>query len=89
MTIALTPEQHAWLAAHVASGEFSTIEEAVRQLLDERIAERSAEEELEEDDLAWAKPLVDEAIAQIERGEFISLEEHLARTKARLAAMGV
>jgi antitoxin ParD1/3/4 len=87
MTIALTPEQHTWLAAHVASGEFPTIEEAVRQLLDERIAERAAEEE--EDDFAWAKPLVDEAIAQIERGEFMTLEEHEASIKAHLATLGV
>lgn len=91
MAIVLTPQQHTWLADHVASGEFPTIEEAVRQLLDERIAERAAEEEEEEDedDLAWAKPLVDEAIAQIERGEFMTLEEHEASIDAHLAALGV
>jgi antitoxin ParD1/3/4 len=44
--------------ARVASGDFSSVEEAARQLLDERIAERMAEEN---DDLAWAKPYVDEA----------------------------
>ncbi len=84
MTISLTPEQQAWLHAHVARGDFSSVEEAVRQLLDERIAERAAEES---DDLAWAKPYVDEALAEVARGEFLSRDEHRARNAARLAAL--
>jgi antitoxin ParD1/3/4 len=44
MTITLTPDQEAWFKAHVARGDFGTIEEAARQLIDERIAERAAEE---------------------------------------------
>jgi antitoxin ParD1/3/4 len=64
-------------------GAFASIEEAARQLIDERIAER----ELEEDDLAWAEPLVDEGLAALSRGEFMSLEEHNARNAARLAAL--
>jgi antitoxin ParD1/3/4 len=83
MPITLTPDQEAWLQSHVAIGAFASVEEAARQLLDERIAER----ELEEDDLAWAKPLVDEGLAALERGEFMSLEEHKARNVARLAAL--
>jgi antitoxin ParD1/3/4 len=86
MTISLTPDQQAWLNAHVARGEFSSVEEAVRQLLDERIAERSAEEN---DDLSWAKPLVDEALAAAARGEVISREEHDARMDALVASMKV
>jgi antitoxin ParD1/3/4 len=53
MTITLTPEQESLLNAYIARGDFSSIEEAARQLIDERIAERAAEEG---DDLAWAKP---------------------------------
>jgi antitoxin ParD1/3/4 len=83
MTITLTPEQQEWLAAHVAAGDFASVEDAARQLIDERIAER----EIENDDMAWAKPYVDEALAQVERGEVITLEEHEARNDARLAAM--
>ncbi len=78
MLITLTPDQEAWLQAHVAAGDFASIEEAARQLLDERICER----EIEDDDLAWTKPLVDEGLAALERGEFISLEEHKARNAA-------
>jgi antitoxin ParD1/3/4 len=83
MTITLAPEQLAWLNAEVARGHFQSIEEAARQLIDEGIAERM----VEEDDLAWAKPLVDEARADIARGDVITLEEHEARTAALLAAM--
>ena len=84
MTITLKPDQEAWLKSRVASGDFASVEEAARQLIDERIAERAAEES---DDLAWAQPYVDEALADIARGGVISLEEHEARTDARLAAM--
>ena len=83
MAISLTPEQQAWLNAHVARGDFASVEDAVRQLIDERIAERAAEER---DDLAWAKPYVDEALADVARGEVLSRDEHRARNAARLAA---
>jgi antitoxin ParD1/3/4 len=83
MTITLTPEQMAWIDAHVARGDFPSTEEAVRQLIDERIAERS----IEDDDLSWAKPLVDKAVEEAERGDVISLDEHKARNAARLAAL--
>jgi antitoxin ParD1/3/4 len=84
MTITLKPEQEAWLASHVANGDFPSIEDAARQLIDERIAERAA---ILADDLAWAKPYVDEAMAEVARGDVISREEHDARTEARLATL--
>jgi len=84
MTISLTPEQQAWINARIERGEFTSIEEAVQQLIEERICERELEEI---DDMAWAKPLVDEALAEVERGEFISIEEHQARMDARVASM--
>jgi Arc/MetJ-type ribon-helix-helix transcriptional regulator len=43
MPITLTPEIEAWIQAHVATGDFASIEEAARQLIAERIAERAAE----------------------------------------------
>ncbi|MCI0468273.1 MAG: hypothetical protein L0Y57_14945 [Beijerinckiaceae bacterium] len=84
MMIPLTPGQEALLKAFVARGEFSSVEEAARHLIDERIAERAAEEG---DDLAWAKPFVDEALGDIERGDVITREEHEAHIKAVLAAL--
>ncbi len=83
MTISLTPEQQAWIAAHVARGDFPSVEAAALQLIDERIAER----EIEGDDMVWAKAHVDEALAEVARGDVISREEHRARNTARLAAL--
>ena len=84
MTITLHPDQEEWLKTRVASGDFVSVEEAARQLIDERIAEREAEES---DEMEWARPYVEEALAEVERGEVITLEEHEARNEARLAAM--
>jgi antitoxin ParD1/3/4 len=84
MTVTLHPDQEEWLKTRVASGDFVSVEEAARQLIDERIAEREAEES---DEMEWAKPYVDEALAEVERGDVITLEEHEARNEARLAAM--
>ena len=84
MTITLTPAQLEWIKTHVARGQFPSVEDAVRQLVDERIAELELDES---DDLSWAKPLVDEGLAALERGKFITLEEHKARNAARIAAL--
>jgi antitoxin ParD1/3/4 len=84
MPISLTPEQQAHLSAYVARGDFASIEEAVSQLIDERIAERALEEG---DDLAWAKPYVDEALQDVAQGNVLSLDEHRARNVSRLAAL--
>lgn len=83
MTIALPPDLEAWLSANVDSGEFSSIEDGARQLIEERIAQR----EIETDDLAWAKPYVDQALADLANGAVIGLEEHEARNDARLASV--
>ncbi len=83
MSFSLTDDQQAWLKAHVERGEFTSIDQAARQLIDERIAER----EIEEDDLAWARSYVDEARAAVARGEVMTLEAYRAATVARLAAL--
>jgi antitoxin ParD1/3/4 len=85
MSITLTPDQEAWLCAHVATGDFASVEEAARQLIDERIAEIAAAGS--DDDLDWAIPLLQEARADVARGDVITLEEHEARNAARLAAL--
>ena len=88
MSITLTPEQETWIEARVASGDFASVEEAARQLIDDSIAEFARDDGEEADDLAWAKPLVDEARSDISRGDVLTLEEHRARNAARLAALG-
>ena len=83
MTITLTPPQIEWLNARVARGDYASLEEAARQLIDERIAEA----EFEDDDLAWAKPLVDEALEEVARGNVLSLEEHEAKMQALIDSL--
>jgi antitoxin ParD1/3/4 len=85
MTITLTPAQRAWIESHIARGDFTSVEDAARQLIDERIAERLAEDEI--DDLAWAKPYLDEALADIAGGRILTRAEHEARMDATLASM--
>ena len=84
MSISLTPEQQAWLTAHVERGEFRSIDDAARQLIDERIAERTAEEN---DDLAWAKPYVDAALLELAAGKVLPRQDHEARMDAVLASI--
>lgn len=43
---------------------------------------------LAHDDLAWAKPYIDEAIAEVERGEVVTLEEHDVYIDALMAKLG-
>ena len=83
MMITLTADQEASLSALVAAGDFASVETAARALLDERLAER----EIEDDDFAWAKPFIDEAEADIARGDVLTLEGHRAHMAARLAAL--
>ena len=59
-------------------------ETAALQLLDASIADYAT---IEQDDLAWAKPYVDEAVEQVERGEVLSLEEYDARIDALMAKL--
>ena len=83
MVISLTPDQHFRLNAYVARGDFASVEEAARRLLDERIAERAIEES---DDLAWAKPYVDQALDDVANGRVMTREGHDARMDALLAS---
>jgi antitoxin ParD1/3/4 len=82
MSITLTPEQETWIKTHVPTGDFASVEEAARQSIDDRIAELANYADNEHDDMAWAKPLVDEGLAAIGRGDFVTLEEHRARNAA-------
>jgi Arc/MetJ-type ribon-helix-helix transcriptional regulator len=64
MTITLSPEQQKWLEAQVAAGRIGSVEEAVRLAVNLIMP-------LDTTDLSWAKPCLDEARAQLGRGEFV------------------
>jgi antitoxin ParD1/3/4 len=65
MNIPLTSEQIAWLRAKVAAGQFTSVEEAAVVAINATMAS-------EADDMAWARPLVDEARATVARGELLT-----------------
>ena len=76
MQIQLTKEHEEWLRSQVAAGRFSSLEEAVAEAIDGL--------KTEDDDLAWAKPLVEEGLAELDQGQAIPAEEVFARVEARL-----
>jgi Arc/MetJ-type ribon-helix-helix transcriptional regulator len=83
MTITLTPEQQKRLEAAVAAGQFASVEEAVRWAVDHLVVPDDGL-----GDLSWAKPYLDEARAEIARGETFSPEEVFAETDAFLKKHG-
>jgi antitoxin ParD1/3/4 len=87
MTITLRPEQEAWLRNRVANGEFVSVEEAARRLLDERIAELENGEDENTHDLTWAKSYVDAGVAALDRGDVVSLEDYKAGVAALLGSI--
>lgn len=78
MTITLTREQQEWLEAEVAAGRFASVEEAVQ------VAIADLMHAADTDDLSWAKPYLDEARAQFERGEVVTLDEFDAHVEKRI-----
>ncbi len=51
------------------------------------LARRAAAFNPTDDDLAWAKPYVDEAMAEVERGEVVTLEQLAAHLDARFGPL--
>lgn len=80
MNIRLRPEQQAWLEAQVAAGHFSSVDDAVALAVSDLMA-------IGDDDLAWAKPYVDEGRAAAARGEVVSLDDAAADIDAHIAAL--
>ena len=76
MQIQLTKEHEDWLREQVAAGRFPSLEEAVAEAIDG----------LKNEDLAWARPLVEEGLAELDRGESLPADEVFARIEARLLA---
>ena len=81
MNITLSVEQERWLRKRIANGEFHSVDDAIRQLIADRMI-------TDDDDMAWAKPLVDEARAAVARGDASSLEEAERDIDRTLASLG-
>jgi len=78
ITLTLTREQEESLNALVESGRFDSVEEAVQVA----VAELVRPEDL------WAKPYLDVARAQIERGEFVTHDEFKRELAERIKILG-
>jgi antitoxin ParD1/3/4 len=82
MNIALKRDQQKWLEDEVAAGTFASVEDAVR------LAVAGLMSSTEDDDLDWAKPLVDEARASIARGEGRPADAVKAEIEKQLRKLG-
>jgi Arc/MetJ-type ribon-helix-helix transcriptional regulator len=80
MTIQVPHDLQSWFASEVHAGHFASVEEAIAFAL------RSLRES-DPGDIAWAKPLMDEARQQAERGQVLSHDEFRARMRARIEAL--
>lgn len=81
MNIRLKPDTEEWLKAQVAEGRFESIEDAVEMLVvDDRLQAR-----LNEEDLSWAKPYIEEGLADLKAGRTIPAEQVHAELRAMFA----
>lgn len=80
MNITLPREHQEWLEAQVKAGVYRSIDDALTYFVAEHM-------DADLDDLDWAKPLVQEGRAALERGEGLTLEEHRARIAAKLGSL--
>jgi len=76
MNITLPSEQQKWLEAEIAAGRFDSIDDAVAAAVAELMS-------VDGDDLAWARPCVEQARASVARGDVISGEEFFERLTTR------
>ena len=85
MNIRVNPDTEAWLKAEVDAGHFPSIAEAIDALV---MAHQAAWHDVSEDDHMWAKPLIEEALASIDRGEGSNLQAVEQRLRDRIRNRG-
>jgi len=80
INVCLPLEQQKWLEAQVAAGHLTSIDEAVAVADADLMA-------IHNDDLAWARPDVDQARAVLARGDALSGEEYFKQLNTKLETM--
>jgi antitoxin ParD1/3/4 len=80
VNIKLPPEQQKWLEEQVAAGHFVSPDEALALAVADLMA-------AETNDLAWAKPYVDDARASLARGEAISGEDYFESLERKVQSL--
>jgi Arc/MetJ-type ribon-helix-helix transcriptional regulator len=81
MNITLRPDQQKWLEDEVAAGRLTSVDDAVRRLVDRFLMPADADD-------SWVKPYLDEARASLARGEGIPAERVFAETDEWLKKRG-
>ncbi len=76
MSVSIEPENEAYLKRLVAEGVYSSVEEAVDAAIH---ALRSQDE-----DLLWAKPFVEEGLAQLERDASVPADQVFSGLRQKL-----
>jgi antitoxin ParD1/3/4 len=77
MNITLPGEQQKWPEAEIAASRLESIDDALAAAVAELMS-------IDADDLAWAKPYVEQARASVARGAVIAGEEFFQRLESRL-----
>ncbi len=80
MNVKLPPEQQKWVEGQVAAGHFASIDDALSAAVADVMA-------IHRDDLAWAKPYVEQARASVARGNVMPGEEYFRRLDGKLAVL--
>jgi antitoxin ParD1/3/4 len=80
MNITLPPEQQKWLKSEVAAGRFHSLDDAIAAAVAELMT-------IDSDDLAWARPFVEQARASVARGDVVSGDEFFERLQSKLDAL--
>jgi predicted transcriptional regulator len=81
--VRLNPAAEAYLKAQVASGRFSSVEEAIGALTrDDEIAHV----ELDAADLSWTKPYIDKGMADLDAGRIIPADAVHAELRENVRA---
>lgn len=80
MNITLPPDQRKWLEAEVAAGHYESLDEALASAV-------SGLMDLAADDLAWAKPQVDQARASLARGDVLPGGHYLKQLETKIAKL--
>lgn len=80
MNISLPPEQQNWLNAQIHNGMFRSVDEALAHIVSDRMA-------IDADSFSWAAPAIEEARAQAQQGNVVSLDHALSDIDEVIASL--
>lgn len=80
MKVALPSEQMKWLEAEVAAGHFKSVDDAISAAVAGLMT-------AQHDDLAWAKPYVEQAREAVARGDVTAGDDFIRRLDSKLASL--